>query len=95
MYEVVGKSIQRFDALDKVNGSTKYTNDYYAPGLLYAKLVTSTYAHAKINGINVSAAKASSGVRAIVTGKDFPYLTGSLLEDRAPLSCRQKAMFSS
>lgn len=86
MYTTIGKSVQRIDAQDKVNGATKFTNDYYAPGLLHAQLVISPYAHAKITHIDLEAALASTGVRAIVTGADFPYLTGSMLDDRAPLA---------
>src|SRR5579875_1978968 len=82
----VGKEIPRIDATEKVTGSVRYTNDFSAPGLLHAKLVTSTYAHAEIQAIDTTEAWKVLGVRAIVTGKVFPYHIGPLLADRTPLA---------
>ncbi|MDP4086838.1 MAG: hypothetical protein Q8934_19920 [Bacillota bacterium] len=45
----LGKSHTRLDAMDKVTGAAKFTNDYTAPGLLYAVLVTSPFSHATFN----------------------------------------------
>ena len=45
---VVGKSMPRKESLDKLTGRARYTNDYEAPELLHARMVTSPYAHAKI-----------------------------------------------
>ena len=40
--------IPRQDAHDRVSGQAVYTRDIRFPGMLYAKILTSPYAHAKI-----------------------------------------------
>lgn len=82
----IGKPEQRIDAVEKAAGTVRYTADYSVPGLLHAKLATSTQAHAKIKAIDVSEAWKVPGVRAIVTGKMFPYHIGPILADRPPLA---------
>ena len=82
----VGVTVIRKEANDKVTGCAKYTDDFRSVGTLTAKIATSTCAHGRIKAIDVSAAAALPGVRAIVTGEDYPILTGPLLEDRPPLA---------
>ncbi|WCN36279.1 xanthine dehydrogenase family protein molybdopterin-binding subunit [Aneurinibacillus uraniidurans] len=84
--DIIGKSVPRKEALEKVTGAATYTNDYIEVGVLHAKMTTSIYAHAKIKSIDTSEAWKVPGVRAIVTGKQFPYLTGAPLEDRPPIA---------
>lgn len=69
---VVGKSIFRLDALDKVTGKAKYCEDLKLPGMLYGKVLRSPYPHAHIMGIDTSRAENLSGVRAVITGRDVP-----------------------
>jgi CO/xanthine dehydrogenase Mo-binding subunit len=69
---VVGKSVFRLDALDKVTGRAKYCEDLKIPGMLYGKVLRSPYAHAKIISIDTSRAENMSGVRAVITGRDVP-----------------------
>jgi CO/xanthine dehydrogenase Mo-binding subunit len=71
-YSVVGKSVERTDARVKVTGSARYAGDLIAPGMLYGKLLRSPLAHARILNIDTSRARALPGVRAVITGKDFP-----------------------
>ncbi len=71
-YSVVGKGATRLDALDKVTGETKYCTDKTMPGMLYGKVLRSPYAHARIDGIDISRAEKLPGVRAVVIGKDAP-----------------------
>jgi CO/xanthine dehydrogenase Mo-binding subunit len=68
---VVGKDIPRIDALDKVTGRTKYTADF-GESTLYAKIVRSPHAHARITNINTSKAEGFPGVRGVVTPTDAP-----------------------
>ena len=56
------------------------------PGILHAKLVTSTEAHALIKSIDTTEAWKVPGVRAIVTGDMFPFHIGPILADRPPLA---------
>src|SRR5699024_2746720 len=73
----------------KVTGTAKYTADYSTPGQLYAVLVTSPHAHAKIKSIDITKATKCAGVQAVVSGKDYPVLTGSAVEDRPVLAIEQ------
>ncbi|MCR2821592.1 xanthine dehydrogenase family protein molybdopterin-binding subunit [Lederbergia panacisoli] len=82
----IGKAVQRIDAVEKAAGTVRYLGDYSMPGLLHAKLVTSTHAHAKIISIDTKEAWKVPGVRAIVTGKVFPFHIGPILADRPPLA---------
>ena len=59
---LVGTSLPRQDGPDKVTGRARYAGDQALPGLLYARLVTSPYAHAYILNIDTSAALAVPGV---------------------------------
>ncbi len=83
--EVIGKSVIRQEAEDKVTGRAKYTNDYQAVPMLFAKVVTSPYAHARIVHIDTTEARKAAGVRAIVTGEGLP-LIGEAIRDRPPLA---------
>ena len=71
-YSVVGKSVERTDGRVKVTGKARYAGDLVAPGMLYARILRSPLAHAKILNIDTSRAKALPGVMAVITGKDFP-----------------------
>ncbi len=70
--KVVGHRNVRPDGMDKVTGRAKYGADLILPGMLYGRVLRSPHAHAKIKSIDTSAAEALPGVKAVVTGKDFP-----------------------
>jgi CO/xanthine dehydrogenase Mo-binding subunit len=57
-------------ARDRVTGATAFAFDIALPGMLHGKLLRSPHAHARIRGIDISAAAAIPGVVAILTGKD-------------------------
>lgn len=82
----VGKNIPRIDAWDKVTGRAQYTDDLPGAGLLCARILTSTHAHARIVKIDTSKALALKGVKAILTGADLPELFGPLVLDRPALA---------
>jgi len=71
-FSFVGKPTPLIDGGAKITGKLKYTADLKVPGLLSARLVLSTYPHAKINGIDKEAALAVPGVYAVVTAEDLP-----------------------
>lgn len=83
--EVIGKSVIRKEAVDKVTGRAKYTHDYRQVPLLSGKMVISPYGHAKIVNIDTSKAWKVPGVRAILAGKQYP-LTGEAIRDRPPIA---------
>ncbi len=69
---VVGKSLRRSDAIDKVTGRGKYTGDITLPGMLHGKILRSPHAHARVKSIDTSRAEKLPGVVAVITGKDVP-----------------------
>ena len=86
MSGAIGISTRRVEAWDKVTGRATYTDDLPTVGLLSARLLTSTCAHAKILSIDISAALSSPGVRAVLTGADLTERFGPLLQDRPALA---------
>jgi xanthine dehydrogenase YagR molybdenum-binding subunit len=62
---VIGKRVNRVDAVPKVTGRARYTYDVQLPGMLYARIVSSTVAHARIQSIDTAAAEAYPGVKAV------------------------------
>jgi CO/xanthine dehydrogenase Mo-binding subunit len=84
--ESIGKSPIRKDAWEKVTGHAKYTADLETGDTLHAALLISPYAHARILSIDLSKAKSEPGVRAILTGKEAPHLTGEKIKDRPILA---------
>jgi len=71
----VGTRPVRPDGVPKVCGTAKFGNDYTLPDMLFAKYLRSPHPHARIVSIDTSRAEALPGVKAIVTGKDFPEQT--------------------
>jgi len=69
---VIGKSVQRPDAHDKVTGGKHYPVNYSLPGMLHMKMLRSPYPHAKILGIDTSEAEKLPGVRAVLTPDEVP-----------------------
>ncbi len=82
-HRVLGKSVPRLDALDKVTGAAKFVDDIqFGPTLLHAKILRSPHAHARILSVDTTAAAAVPGVRAVVCGRDCPHYIGLYLADR-------------
>lgn len=69
---VIGKNIPKLDGIKLATGRPAYTDDFNLPGMLYAKILRSPYAHAKIINIDVEKAKKLTGVKAVLTYKDLP-----------------------
>ncbi|HEV7666853.1 MAG TPA: hypothetical protein VGQ62_25185, partial [Chloroflexota bacterium] len=66
-FRVVGTDVPRIEGRDKVTGRTRYTVDVDLPGMLWARIVRSQVPHARLVGIDTSAARAVPGVHAVVT----------------------------
>lgn len=71
---VVGQSILRPDAYEKVRGGKGFPVNVSLPGMLHGKLLRSPYAHARIVKIDASAAEALPGVKAVLLPKDVPQI---------------------
>lgn len=70
--KLIGQSVPRLDAPQKVTGQAIYTDDIKLPGMLYCKILTSPLPHARIKRIDVSKAKALPGVKDVIVGEDTP-----------------------
>ena len=69
-FDSVGVSIPRVDAADKVTGRAVYTADISLPNMVYARILGSPHAHARIKSIDASRARALPGVLCVLTGED-------------------------
>ncbi|MEU3609320.1 xanthine dehydrogenase family protein molybdopterin-binding subunit [Streptomyces sp. NPDC035033] len=68
----LGASLPQADARAKAEGTFPYASDLWAEGLLWAAILRSPHAHARIVSVDTSAAEAMPGVRAVVTAADVP-----------------------
>src|SRR3990170_5502492 len=68
----VGESELRIDGVPKVVGSFAYSGDLWAEGMLWGHTLRSPHAHARIRGIDISAALSGPGVHAILLADDIP-----------------------
>ncbi len=67
----VGCSRRRKEDARFVQGTGRYTDDIKLPGMLFADMVRSPYAHARIKSINKEKALALPGVHAVLTADDL------------------------
>ena len=69
-FRVMGRSVLRRDAREKVTGAAKYTADIRLPGMLYAKILRPPAHGATLKSVDTSAASAVAGVQVVRDG-DF------------------------
>nr|MBC7243797.1 xanthine dehydrogenase family protein molybdopterin-binding subunit [Chloroflexota bacterium] len=70
--KVIGQSLPRVDAWEKVTGQARYPGDFSMPGMLHAKVAWSEYPHARVRRIDTSKAEALPGVVKVITYRDVP-----------------------
>ncbi|MER6926575.1 oxidoreductase, partial [Streptomyces spiralis] len=68
----IGSSLPPADARAKTEGTFPYAADLWAEGLLWAAVLRSPHAHARIVSIDTTHAREMPGVRAVVTHEDVP-----------------------
>jgi CO/xanthine dehydrogenase Mo-binding subunit len=68
----IGEIAPREDGIPKVTGEFAYSSDLQAAGMLWGHTLRSPHAHARIVGIDVSAALTMPGVHAVLTHDDVP-----------------------
>jgi len=93
MSELIGVARPRVDAPDKVSGSTRFAADGYVHGLLHARPVLATEAHARIREIDPQAALAIPGVVAVLTAADLPIASPGTDRTSEPLA-REEVVFA-
>jgi CO/xanthine dehydrogenase Mo-binding subunit len=85
---LVGKSVPRVDAREKVTGAAVYGQDIFMDGMLFARVKRAEFPHAKISGIDTSRARRLAGVAAVATAKDIPgeKTFGTVIRDNRPIA---------
>ncbi|HWE15028.1 MAG TPA: xanthine dehydrogenase family protein molybdopterin-binding subunit [Solirubrobacteraceae bacterium] len=74
----VGRVMRRKEDPPLITGRARYVDDISLPGTLWAGIIRSPEAHAKIVSIDSSAATARAGIQAVFTGEDMSDLGGPL-----------------
>ncbi len=72
VYQTVGASLPRVDALAKVTGKARYPGDFHFANQLTMKVLFAHHAHAIVHAIHLEEALAVPGVVMILTAKDVP-----------------------
>ena len=67
----IGQPIVRKEDPELITGRSRYVDDITVPGMLWAYIVRSPFAHARINGVDVSKALAMEGCVAAFSGADL------------------------
>ena len=92
----IGHSVERKDGVAKVTGRAQYLDDLVISGAVYAAIVRSPYAHARILSVERAAAAAVPGVVAALAAADLGALGerpfGTFLKDQCVLA-RDKARY--
>lgn len=71
MDRYIGKPLRRFEDERLLRGHGCYLDDIRLPGMLYAAVLRSIHAHARIRSIDVAAASRSPGIAAVLTAQDI------------------------
>ncbi|HEX2227463.1 MAG TPA: xanthine dehydrogenase family protein molybdopterin-binding subunit, partial [Candidatus Binatia bacterium] len=87
----VGRNVPRVDGLEKVTGTAKFVGDLVLPGMLYGKILRSTYPHAVIRAIDTSQAQSLPGVVAVLTAADIADLNP--IYNGRPVIAREKVRY--
>jgi CO/xanthine dehydrogenase Mo-binding subunit len=90
---LIGVARPRIDAPEKVTGATRFAADGYVHGLLHARPVLATEAHARIRGIDSAGARALPGVVAVLAAADLPIATAGTDRTSEPLA-REEVVFA-
>jgi len=83
--QIIGKSIQRFDAFDRVTGRAIYPGDIDLPGQLHMKVCFAGRASARVKAIDAEKALAYPGVTAVFTAADVPVNEYGLITPDQPV----------
>jgi putative selenate reductase molybdopterin-binding subunit len=84
-YQTVGKPEKKVDAVKLVQGKPAFTADIELRGMLYARVLRSPYAHARIKTIDTTKARELPGVAAVLTWRDIPRVIYSTAGQSDPI----------
>ena len=82
----VGRPAPRVDGVVRARGEAVYTADLQLPGMLHAALLRSPHAKAKARSLDLDAARAMPGVRAVLGPADSESLTDEPGYQGAPVA---------
>src|SRR5262249_57891634 len=68
----IGERLRALDAPDKARGKALYTADLAPAGTLVGGVLRSPHAHARVKALELGAARAIPGVRAVLSARDVP-----------------------
>ena len=84
-WQQVGKPKEKVDAVKLVQGKPAFTADFERRDMLYAKVLFSPHAHARIKSIQTAKALAIPGVRSVLTYHDLPRVPYSTAGQSDPI----------
>lgn len=84
-FSVVGQPLPKVDARKLVQGNPAFVADFERPGMLYAKILHSPHAHARIKDIDTRQAEALPGVHAVLCYKNVPRVVYSTAGQSYPI----------
>ena len=79
-FRLVGTRPVRPDGVDKVTGKAVFGPDFKTANMLEGAVLRSPHPHARIRSIDTKKAEALQGVKAVVTGADFPTLEDLMMK---------------
>ncbi|MDH3443213.1 MAG: xanthine dehydrogenase family protein molybdopterin-binding subunit, partial [Deltaproteobacteria bacterium] len=97
-FAVVGQSVYRKDANQKVTGKVLHVGNIEMPGMLHVAVLRSPYAHARITRIEKARAESLPGVALVLTGAEVAKMPGvdphfgPAFRDQ-PILCVEKACY--
>jgi selenium-dependent xanthine dehydrogenase len=71
-HQVIGRLLVRPDAVEKVNGQARFTDDLKFEGMLFAAVKRAGVPHAFLRRLEVNRARSLAGVAAVLTAQDIP-----------------------
>jgi carbon-monoxide dehydrogenase large subunit len=74
----VGQSLRRREDIKFLTGKGRYVDDIRLPGMLYVAILRSPHAHARISGVDLSAARTAAGVRLVLAGAELSGKLGNI-----------------
>jgi 4-hydroxybenzoyl-CoA reductase subunit alpha len=84
----VGERLPKIDAMDKLMGRIRYTDDIKLNNMVHGKIVRSPHPHARILAIDTSSVLKLKGVLDVIVGADLPIKYGVIpwTKDEYPLA---------
>jgi carbon-monoxide dehydrogenase large subunit len=94
--QLIGEAIPNEDGYALVTGRAQYTVDLKPPGLVHVRIVRSPHAHAMVESVDLSAARAADGVLCAIGPddvRDLPLVSTGPIRDM-PLLAHDKVRYS-